>query len=252
MTTRLSEIVVDCVDPIPLGQWWAETLAWDVAPGADAGELLLRAPARDDVPAVLFLGVPEPKTAKNRVHLDLAAGSLDEQAGIVDRLVGRGATRADVGQEGTPWVVLADPEGNELCVLEPRDEYRGADQRGAGALAGITIDAADPQGLAPFWAAATGWSIASESPGAVILLPPSGRPPDLALVRVDDRKAAKLRWHLDVEPVGGTSIDEEADRLRALGAIDADVGQHDDPTTDWIVLADPEGNELCVIPPLSA
>jgi hypothetical protein len=244
MATRLSAIVVDCVEPIPLAGWWAETLGWDPAPGADEGESMLRAPGREDLPALLFLAVPEPKAAKNRIHLDLAAGSLDEQVDLVERLLGRGATRADVGQSATPWVVLADPEGNELCVLEPRDTYRGI-----GRLAGITMDATDPRALAPFWSAATGWSVVREEPGVVTLLPPSGRPPDLALVQVDDAKTAKLRWHLDVEPVAGTGIEEEAARLRALGAVDADIGQHDDPATDWIVLADPEGNELCVVPP---
>jgi hypothetical protein len=141
--------------------------------------------------------------------------------------------------------VLADPEGNEFCVLEPRDEYLGI-----GRLAGITVDAADPIALAPFWVAATGWSIGESHPGAVMLVPPGRRAPDLGLVQVDDPKTVKLRWHLDVEPVEGSSIEEEAERLRALGAVDLDIGQHDDRAADWIVLADPAGNELCVIPPL--
>jgi hypothetical protein len=81
-------------------------------------------------------------------------------------------------------------------------------------------------------------------------VPPGRRAPDFALVQVDDPKTVKLRWHLDVEPAGGTSVEVEAERLRALGAVDVDIGQHDDPVTDWIVLADPEGNELCVIPPV--
>ncbi len=160
-------------------------------------------------------------------------------------MIARGATRADIGQTGTPWVVLADPEGNEFCVLEPRDEYLDI-----GRLASVTMDAADPVGLAPFWVAATGWSIGATHPGAVMFVPPGRRAPDLALVQVDDPKTVKLRWHLDVEPVDGTSIEDEAERLRGLGAVDIDIGQHADPRADWIVLADPAGNEFCVVPPL--
>lgn len=245
MSTRLSEIVVDCREPVAMARWWAETLGWS-ASTTDEGEWLLRPPASDDTtPALLFDTAPEPKQSKNRVHLDLASQSLDDQREFVDRLAARGATRADIGQTGTPWGVLADPEGNEFCVLEPRDEYLGI-----GRLAGVTIDAADPGALASFWVAATGWKVGESHSGAVVLFPPGRRAPDLGLVQVDDAKTVKLRWHLDVQPVAGTSIEEEAERLRTLGAVDVDIGQHDDPAVDWIVLADPAGNEFCVIPPL--
>lgn len=245
MSTRLSEIVVDSVEPVAMARWWGETLGWSSST-TEAGEQLLRPAAGDDsTPALLFDTALEPKQTKNRVHLDLASQSTGDQAAIVEELVARGATRADIGQTETRWAVLADPEGNEFCVLEPRDEYRGI-----GRLAGITIDAADPGALASFWVAATGWTIGETHPGAVMLFPPGRRAPDLALVQVDDAKTVKLRWHLDVEPVAGTSIEEEAERLRTLGAVDIDIGRHDDPAVDWIVLADPAGNEFCVIPPL--
>jgi hypothetical protein len=65
------------------------------------------------------LAVPEPKTVKNRVHIDLATTSAAHQADLVARLRGLGATPADVGQGDVPWTVLADPEGNEFCVLTP-------------------------------------------------------------------------------------------------------------------------------------
>ena len=245
MSTRLSEIVVDCIEPVAMARWWAETLGWSSST-TEEGEWVLHPLAGDDTtPALLFDTVPEPKQTKNRVHVDLASHSRAEQTAIVDQLLARGASRADVGQSGTPWVVLADPEGNEFCVLEPRAVYAGV-----GRLAGFSMDVADPAATAPFWVAATGWSIGEEHPGAVLLFPPGARAPDLALLQVEDPKTVKLRWHLDVQPVGGTSVEEEAERLRALGAVDVDVGQHDAPGTDWIVLADPEGNELCVIPPL--
>ena len=122
MSSRFSEIVVDCVEPVALARWWAETLGWEAADGSEPGERMLRAPDDDDgtIPALLFLSVEEAKPGKNRIHLDLASESLEEQAAIVGRLVARGATRVDIGQTGVPWIVLADPEGNEFCVLSSK------------------------------------------------------------------------------------------------------------------------------------
>ena len=77
--------------------------------------------AHDDPVAVCMdiLAVPDPKTVKNRVHVDLATTSAAHQAELVARLQDLGATPVDVGQGDVPWTVLADPEGNEFCVLTP-------------------------------------------------------------------------------------------------------------------------------------
>src|SRR5262249_12485014 len=148
------------------------------------------------VPRLLFERVTDPKTSvKNRVHLDVASETVDAQAATVARLLAAGGTRADVGQGDTPWVVLADPEGNELCVLEPRDRYAGAP-----GLAAIVLDANDPERLAAFWSAATGWPIANRGAYGVSLHRPDDRPPDLDLVRVPEPKSVKGRAHLDVHP----------------------------------------------------
>jgi hypothetical protein len=69
---------------------------------------------------LVFVPVPDPKTGPNRVHLDLASASPAAQAAQVERLLARGAAVADVGQGDVSWTVMADPEGNELCVLSPR------------------------------------------------------------------------------------------------------------------------------------
>ena len=69
---------------------------------------------------LVFLPVPEPKTTKNPIHLDLVSESVEHQREIVDRLIALGASRIDIGQGDVPWVVLADPEGNEFCVLSPQ------------------------------------------------------------------------------------------------------------------------------------
>jgi hypothetical protein len=129
MGSRLTEIVVDCHDPVAQAAFWAAALGYqvvrteqgqvEVAPWEreppDLAEQVRQAPA---VPTLVFVAVPEAKTVKNRLHLDLRPVDRSHEA-EVGRLIGLGARRADVGQGEVPWVVLADPEGNEFCVLGP-------------------------------------------------------------------------------------------------------------------------------------
>jgi hypothetical protein len=105
------QVVVDAHDPVALGRWWAEALGWVVV-GDTADELSGRLP--DRVPGLLFVPVPEEKAGKNRLHLDFRPV---DQTAEVERLLSLGARRVDVGQRDASWVVLADPEGNEFCVL---------------------------------------------------------------------------------------------------------------------------------------
>jgi hypothetical protein len=139
--------------------------------------------------------------------------------------------------------VLADPDGHELCVLDPRDRYRGA-----GRLAAVVIDAHDPPALARWWAEVTGWPVGHEGEDVTSLHQPDDRPPDIDFVRIADPKTGKNRVHPDVLAAGG-DVDAAVRELVALGARAVDIGQGDVP---WTVLADPEGNELCVLPPDAA
>ena len=109
-------IVVDAVDSERLAAFWSAALGWPVV-SSDPDEVAIE-PPDDAGPALLFLQVAEPKAGKNRLHLDL---SCDDQDAEVDRLVGLGARRVDIGQGATSWVVMADPEGNEFCVLAPEE-----------------------------------------------------------------------------------------------------------------------------------
>jgi hypothetical protein len=109
------QLVVDARDPVALGCWWQEALGWVVA-NDDPEEFEIR-PTPETLPGLLFVSVPESKTIKNRLHLDFRGDDRDAE---VERLLGLGATRADVGQGDETWVVLADPEGNEFCVLSSR------------------------------------------------------------------------------------------------------------------------------------
>jgi hypothetical protein len=109
------QLVVDANDPVALGRWWQDALGWVVV-NDDPEEFEIRA-APDRLPGILFARVEEPKAVKNRLHLDLRPA---DQRATVARLVGLGAAEVDVGQRDVTWVVLADPEGNEFCVLSDR------------------------------------------------------------------------------------------------------------------------------------
>ena len=241
-TTRLVSVVVDSADPASLGRWWSAALGWPVTYEAP-DEVVVEPEDTDEptFPALVFVLVTDPKTTKNPVHLDLASESVEHQRETVERLVALGATHVDIGQRDVPWVVLADPEGNELCVLEPRDRYTGA-----GPLAAVVVDCDDPQALAPFWAAATGWAVAGADDDLVSLHAPHGRPPDVELLRVPGERHGKNRLHLDVAPFADGDTQAAAERLMGLGARRLDVGQRD---VTWVVLSDPEGQALCVLSP---
>ena len=115
MALAWEEVVVDSADPAALGRWWAEALSWVVI-SDDPEEFEIR-PAPEQGPSLMFVQAAEPKTVKNRWHPDFVP---DDQDAEVERLVGLGATSVDIGQGEQPWVVLADPEGNEFCVLRAR------------------------------------------------------------------------------------------------------------------------------------
>ncbi|MEY9988829.1 hypothetical protein ABIE67_000861 [Streptomyces sp. V4I8] len=115
MTLEWEQVVVDAADPVALGRWWAEALGWVVL--TDSAEEFEIRPEQDRLPGLVFGPVPEGKTVKNRLHLDFRPEDQDAE---VTRLLALGARHADIGQGEQPWVVLADPEGNEFCVLRPR------------------------------------------------------------------------------------------------------------------------------------
>jgi catechol 2,3-dioxygenase-like lactoylglutathione lyase family enzyme len=113
MTSTLTEILIDCAEPERLAEFWCGVLGWKVI---DRGDGEVEIGDGGNGITMLFLPVPEPKTIKNRIHLDMKANDGD-QAAEVERLIALGARRIDIGQGDVDWVVLADPEGNEFCVL---------------------------------------------------------------------------------------------------------------------------------------
>lgn len=120
MASVLREVVIDCRDPMALGRFWADVMNWPLVVSEKGFCWLSSTGAFDAPPPLLvFVPVPEAKTAKNRLHLDLNPSGCD-QAEELERLLCLGAQRVDIGQVDVPWIVLADPEGNEFCLLGRR------------------------------------------------------------------------------------------------------------------------------------
>ncbi|MFL5767089.1 MAG: VOC family protein [Actinomycetota bacterium] len=115
MPSNWYSVVIDCVDIKRESAFWSEALGYAVAFEAD--DEIAIAPSEDSEPGLVFVPVPEGKTVKNRLHIDL---NPDDQAAEVARLESLGAERVDIGQGDVGWVVMADPEGNEFCVLTHR------------------------------------------------------------------------------------------------------------------------------------
>ena len=137
MALKWYTIVVDCQDPQAQARWWAEALDWEVV--YDTPDEAVAVPrfaleeeerAEPDLDTwmrrgqgLVFVPVPEGKTVKNRLHIDLAPHTSQDRDAEIQRLLDLGATKVDVGQDPdeVTWTVLADPEGNEFCVLSSRD-----------------------------------------------------------------------------------------------------------------------------------
>ncbi|MGI5329779.1 VOC family protein [Actinomadura nitritigenes] len=242
MALRLVQVNFKAGDDSALGRFWAEALGWSMSsegPGVTNLE-----PEGFDWPdpaavCVDLVTVPDPETVKDRVHLDLATTSPAHQAELVARLKDLGATPADIGQGDVPWTVLADPEGNVFCVLEPREVYRDT-----GPIAAVVVDCADVRAMARFWDEALDWTLHGVTDEHTTLRSAKGVGPYLELRRAPDARTWWNRVHPDLLPDPVDDKDPEVARLRALGATDLDLGQGDVP---WTVLADPEGNEFCVL-----
>ncbi|MER5391330.1 VOC family protein [Saccharopolyspora sp. NPDC002686] len=168
-------------EPERLARWWADVLGWhldgtSVRPTGAGVELR-------------FVPSSTTKTGKNGVHLDLRSESHDDQNKIVERLFNAGARFADIDQSSdVPWVVMADVEGNELCVLEPRKVYERT-----GPVAAIVVDTPDPRAQARSWAETTGMDLVGDRAEFASLRPPSGEGPHLEFLAADSGPTGMLR-----------------------------------------------------------
>jgi len=235
MTSRLDALCIDANDAGRLAHFWAAALRWEVHESRDEIGLV---PTDGTRFRILFEPVPEKTTDRNRIHLDLTTTSTDDQVETVARLVELGACHADVGQRGDEGhVVLADPEGNEFCIIEPENSFL-AD---CGRLGSITCDGSREVGY--FWSEALGWPLVWDQDEETAVRAPDGTGPFITWGPPALPKITKNRLHLDIAPAHGDQR-AEVDRLVSLGATRIDIGQGD---VDWVVMVDPDGNEFCVL-----
>jgi len=225
------DLVIDATHGRTLAEFWSAALGLRArAAGDSAADFVLE----DGVPehTVWINEVPEPRTVKQRVHLDLHA--------TVEELTQLGATRAtdypDLAQD--EWTVLRDPEGGELCAF-PRPETTSGPYR----LFALVVDAADPAVASAWWGERLGLEPERYPDRPWYRLGPGGGLPWLMLfIPVPEPKTVKNRIHWDVWGETERFLDAGATLLMSRDS-------SPDPHVFWDVLADPEGNEFCVFRP---
>jgi predicted enzyme related to lactoylglutathione lyase len=219
---RWKELCMDTTDGEDLGRFWAAVAGLELRPDGGPGDLV----GPTEGHGIAMCRVPEAKTVKHRVHLDVYAPTVDE-------IVAEGASVVLPAEEsGFRWTVMADPEGGEFCVFpKPREEMPGY------TVHGLVVDSVDPGRQAAWWAdvlggslggdAGKGWWWVTDVPGLPITT--------LDFVPVPEPKTVKNRIHWDVHGTVAALRDRGASLLRAR-----------DEEISWHVMADPEGNEFCV------
>ncbi|MFF5081239.1 VOC family protein [Actinoplanes sp. NPDC000266] len=223
MTTRLFAICIEARRPRELASFWAGLLGWKAA----EDDPLLLLPEDDRGIPVWFVPTGKVKAGPNTTHFDLTSGSAEEQLRTVERALALGGRHADVGQKGDEGhVVLADPEGNEFCVIEPGNNFLA----GCGAVGAVNCDGSREAGH--FWSTALGWPLVWDQDEETAIQSPGG--------------GSKVTWSgPPLTPRSGKDLflavavdgPEDLERLREAGA-----SRVDDAT-----MADPDGSEFSVL-----
>lgn len=239
MTCHLFAMCFDASEPQRLAGFWSGVLGRELTDDPRDGVTLL--PADEHGFRLRFLATQEKKVGQNRMHFDLTSAFPEQQQETVDRALRLGARHIDVGQlpeEG--HVVLADPDGNEFCVIPAGNNFL-ADTGFIGALA---CDGSQAVGY--FWSEALGWPLVWDQDEETAIQSPHGGTkitwggPPVA------PKTGRNRLHFDLAPPADGDQRTEVDRLLALGAerVDADPGE-----SGRVAMIDPDGNEFCVLTP---
>ncbi|AVT41068.1 VOC family protein [Plantactinospora sp. BB1] len=231
MLPGLLTITFDAHDPARLAQFWADMLGREIVKDADGVGL----PGPDGQLGLRFVPSRAEKVGLNRVHLHLTSVSQDDQQHTVARALQLGAGHLDVGQRPEEGhIVLADPEGNEFCVIEPDNAFLA----GCGFLGELACDGTREVGL--FWSEALGWPLVWDQDQETAIQSPHGGTkvawggPPVAPIKGRNRQRFVLT------PADGDQ-QSEVDRLVSLGATRLESG-----ADGAVVLADPDGNEFCV------
>jgi hypothetical protein len=239
MASHFVALCFDANDPLRLARFWAGVLCWEMADAAEDGIALL--PSDDAGFKIRFLPTDKLKVGQNRIHFDLTSTSLEDQQQTVARALRLGARRIDIGQRGDEGhVVLADPEVNEFCVIEPGNSFL-AD---CGFIGAVNCDGSQEVGY--FWSEALEWPLVWDQDQETAIQSPSGGskitwsgPPLMP-------RTGKDRLRFDIAPPVDGDQQTEVDRLVSLGAARIEIGQDE---VSWVAMADPDGNEFRVLTP---
>ncbi|TDC79317.1 hypothetical protein E1193_19215 [Micromonospora sp. KC606] len=230
MIARFKDLCMDAADPRALGDFWARILDGELVDTGDGDARIDPRAARSAAESIWVNRVPEPRTGKTRVHLDLR---LAEDG--PDGLLAAGARLVREPDTEVSWWILADPEGNHFCAFAPREGSR------AGAFE-LVVDAADPVAQATWWARVVGGEVGTAEAGHASVAGAAGFPWDhWVFDPVPERKRVKNRVHWDVTLTGPSAA--------ALIAAGATLLREPDDRISWWILTDPEGNEFCAFPP---
>lgn len=235
-TLQFHGIGFDAHDPERVGRFWAGVLDWELVEHASDGVVAL--PHDGTAYRIAFHRADTPKLGQNRIHFDLTSASYEEMSATIERALALGGQHIDIGQTSEDHhVVLADPEGNELCVVEPGSSFL-AD---TGVIGGINCDGS--QALGYFWSRALEWPLVWDQDEETAIQSPTGGskitwsgPPLMERLGRD-----RLHLELAVGPDGDLAA--EVDRLGSLGATVDESVRHEDGVT----LVDPDGNTFRVL-----
>jgi hypothetical protein len=231
MPVRLESVSFDAMEPTRLAAFWAELLQRDAYADEEGGVLL---PGDATQIGLRFAPNPQPKDRLNRIHLHLTSDHEGDQQATVTEAVRLGARHLDVGQRPEELhIVLADPEGNEFCVIEAGNRYL-AD---CGFLGEAACDGTRDVGL--FWSAALSWPLVWDQDEETAIQSPAGGT-KVAWGGPPVTPPAEGRQHFVLAAVDA-SLEAEVDRLVSLGATRLGPAEW-----DAVALSDPDGNRFVV------
>jgi hypothetical protein len=219
-TARFKDLCIDATDLEALVTFWSATVGLDVVRTGSPD--IVKLSGTEPTQTIWVNRVPESKTVKNRVHLDVHVASAE--------LAGAAPVSAP-GEFG--WRVMADPDGGEFCAFV-RQEV------GSYRMYELVVDALDARACADWWAAVLGGTTIASEQGWHAIEGAVGVPfESIVFAEVTEAKTGKNRVHWDIEV-------DSFDAIADLVSLGARVLRHPDTDIEWTVMADPEGNEFCV------
>ncbi|MGW6276408.1 VOC family protein [Kribbella sp. NPDC055071] len=231
MTSQPQTLSFGAHDPERLARFWSGVFGWETRDG------VVLVPNDDTGFELRFVANHEPKTRPNQMHFDLTSSSLEDQQKTVARVLELGGRHLDIGQgPDADHVVLADPEGNEFCVIEPWNNFLSE----CGFFGCLVGDGSQQVGY--FWSEALGWPLVWDQDEETAVRSTQGGPIISWGGPPVGPKVGPNRLYFDLTPVDG-DVQAEVDRLVSLGAT-----RTSEDSAGRVAMTDPDGNEFCLVP----